>query len=179
MKIRAGTNHVNKGGKVIQVKAIHQHSRYDSWEIDYDYSILELESEISFDDTMKPVELPHSSHDVQDGSMMEVSGWGATKNPEETGQILREASVPKVSQNDCTAAYAPMGMSITTRMICAGYPEGGKDSCQGDSGGPLVHDGVLVGVVSFGKGCAEPDYPGVYARVSMVIGWIRETIGSN
>ncbi|KAG8006577.1 Enteropeptidase, partial [Nibea albiflora] len=57
-------------------------------------------------------------------------------------------------------------------MICAGLDEGGKDSCQGDSGGPMVSKSnskwVQAGVVSFGRGCAEANFPGVYARVSQV-----------
>lgn len=64
---------------------------------------------------------------------------------------------------------------VTDRMICAGYKEGGIDACQGDSGGPLVADNTLVGVVSWGKGCAT--YPGVYARVSSVRYWIRSVSG--
>jgi secreted trypsin-like serine protease len=55
-------------------------------------------------------------------------------------------------------------------MVCAGYPEGGVDTCQGDSGGPMFGDasGVLrvVGVTSWGNGCAQPGQPGVYARVA-------------
>lgn len=68
-------------------------------------------------------------------------------------------------------------------MICAGYPEGGKDACKADSGGPLVciepKSGVkkLVGVVSFGKGCARPDFFGVYARVSYSRSWIKQKTG--
>lgn len=60
-------------------------------------------------------------------------------------------------------------------MICAGYKAGGIDACQGDSGGPLVADYKLVGVVSWGKGCATN--PGVYARVSYVRNWIRNVTG--
>ena len=65
-------------------------------------------------------------------------------------------------------------------MICAGYPQGGKDSCQGDSGGPFVcqsgNSAILTGVVSFGYGCADPGYYGVYARVTKILDWIQANI---
>ena len=63
-------------------------------------------------------------------------------------------------------------------MFCAGQPKGGKDSCQGDSGGPFVcaddNKPVLVGITSWGFGCAEKEHPGVYAEVSstQIWGWI-------
>lgn len=84
--------------------------------------------------------------------------------------------MPIVNQTVCSDAYASFG-GITDRMICAGLTAGGKDACQGDSGGPLVADGKLVGVVSWGYGCARPNYPGVYSRVAAVRDWITKKTG--
>ena len=69
-------------------------------------------------------------------------------------------------------------------MICAGYPgDGGKDACQGDSGGPFVchSDGkaIITGIVSWGNGCALPEYPGVYSRVTHVLDWIQTNMVKN
>ncbi|XP_048486996.1 trypsin Blo t 3-like [Plutella xylostella] len=66
---------------------------------------------------------------------------------------------------------------VTTSMLCAGLLNvGGADACQGDSGGPLVYNGVVVGVTSWGAGCGNPSYPGVYARVASYTTWITSTV---
>jgi secreted trypsin-like serine protease len=113
-----------------------------------------------------------------------VSGWGDL-NPEPGGAPayplrLHKVTVPLVPTGLCEEAYATIEQTITPRMLCAGGGQpggpGGPDSCYGDSGGPLVATGaagqasptgdVLLGLVDFGNGCAQPGYPGVYVRVA-------------
>uniref|UniRef100_A0A914XP84 Peptidase S1 domain-containing protein n=1 Tax=Plectus sambesii TaxID=2011161 RepID=A0A914XP84_9BILA len=79
----------------------------------------------------------------------------------------------------CNDVFHYAGLIHTPTMMCAGYEAGGRDACQGDSGGPLVCQAVgsdqwqLQGLVSWGFGCGQPRFPGVYARVLPVMGWIR------
>lgn len=87
-----------------------------------------------------------------------------------------KVSVPIVSKSECGDAYKYMN-EITDRMLCAGYTSGGKDACQGDSGGPLTGDGILYGLVSWGYGCAKPNYPGVYTNVANLRSWIKAHSG--
>jgi len=104
----------------------------------------------------------------------------------ETGDdsVLRQAVVPIVSYQVCETKYlrARKPIELTENMLCAGYMEGGKDTCQGDSGGPLVckqgDTWLQYGVVSFGEGCALPNFPGVYADVVHFLPWIQQQTGS-
>ena len=98
--------------------------------------------------------------------------------------VLRQVDVKIISQNNCRHAY---GAVITNRMLCAGqWNVGLKDACQGDSGGPLVHKSNInnqnkwrqYGVVSWGKDCALPNYPGVYTNVVQYLNWIQQKTGS-
>ena len=85
--------------------------------------------------------------------------------------MLQAVDIPVVSLARCTEVFAGLA-DVTQRMFCAGSFTGEFDFCSGDSGGPLVANGVLVGLASWGKGCAEYGYPGVYTRISVVRNWI-------
>ncbi|MEQ2274354.1 Enteropeptidase, partial [Xenotaenia resolanae] len=91
--------------------------------------------------------------------------------------VLQEAQLPLLDQDQCQHLLPEY--TITSGMLCAGYPEGGVDSCQGDSGGPLMCEEdrrwTLIGVTSFGVGCGRPQKPGGYARVSAFVSWIAQT----
>ena len=102
---------------------------------------------------------------------VEISGWGSTFSGGSTVDSLRAATVPIVGDSTCGSAADYGSAFDPATMVCAGYPEGGVDTCQGDSGGPLEAplDGGgyrLVGITSWGFGCAEADAPGVYTRIA-------------
>jgi len=109
------------------------------------------------------------------GDMLTVSGWGTLSSGGLQPDALHGVNVPLITDEECKKAYGVS--SITSSMICAGdVANGGIDSCQGDSGGPLTFDDTVVGVVSWGIGCAHAGNPGVYARVSALLGWIKNII---
>nr|XP_046270389.1 serine protease 27-like [Scatophagus argus] len=163
------------------VSQVINHPNYDATTIDNDISLLQLSSSVDFTNYIRPVCLAADGSVFGAGTTCWVTGWGAIR----TGvslpfpQRLQEVSVPIVSNAQCSQALG----SITDNMICAGLTEGGKDSCQGDSGGPMVTKNisrwVQAGVVSFGNGCAQPNSPGVYTRVSRYQAWIRSQITSD
>jgi trypsin len=102
------------------------------------------------------------------GVVPTVYGWGDTQDtgPDDT---LQKAAVPDLGDAVCLGIkqYATTGYGAGNN-VCAGYLAGGIDSCQGDSGGPLVLNGRLLATVSWGNGCAERGFPGVYAEVAPV-----------
>ncbi len=172
--IRLGEHNRYTSDGTEQAKTVDQvvpHPSYDAYTSDYDVALLHLSSPASLNSAVATIAL-NSLADV-DGQMSTVTGWGTTSYGGSTSDVLMEVQVPIVSNATCNAAYG----SITSRMLCAGYAAGGKDSCQGDSGGPLIiPDGSggwrQAGVVSWGSGCADPGYYGVYSRVSSVKSWI-------
>jgi trypsin len=106
-----------------------------------------------------------------------VSGWGTLSSGSSSLPTqLQAVTVNIVSSSECDSAYSSYG-GITENMICAAVSGGGKDACQGDSGGPLVAGDSLVGLVSWGVGCAEARYPGVYSNVAALRGFITAETG--
>uniref|UniRef100_A0A672RP73 Zgc:165423 n=1 Tax=Sinocyclocheilus grahami TaxID=75366 RepID=A0A672RP73_SINGR len=144
-------------------------------------ALLHLSSPVSFTNYIQPVCLAAEGSTFNSDTMW-VTGWGNVNSGEDlpSPQILQEVDVPVVGNSKCNCLYEE---SITDNMMCAGPLEGGKDSCQGDSGGPMVikqgSKWIQAGVVSFGEGCALPNFPGVYARVSKYQNWINQHVGLN
>ena len=153
--------------ETLEVDNVIGHPDYDKQPQDYDFALLHLKGESKF----PPVALNRKA--LSGKVNFVTAGWGYTMENGDVENALRKVTVPMVSAKACSKAYPG---KITDRMVCAGFPDGGKDSCQGDSGGPLLTGtgdaSVLAGVVSWGEGCARPKKYGVYSKVSSVIDWI-------
>ncbi|XP_001845720.2 trypsin-1 [Culex quinquefasciatus] len=162
-----------------KVSRVIKHNGYNSNNYNSDIAVLVLQKPVSFNEKLRPVCLPDmkKSFTGYDGL---VTGWGATSENGQVSVNLQEVMVPIMSNADCKkSGYGDK--RITDNMLCAGFAEGKKDSCQGDSGGPLhiinkekaaenIHQ--IAGIVSWGEGCAKPNYPGVYTRVNRYRTWL-------
>jgi len=142
----------------VGVRTIIQHPNYNANTFQNDIAIMKLSSPLEMNEFVQPANIPTASFDPAQNLV--VAGWGTTSSGGNLATTLMKVTVPLVPRAECEDAY---GSDIRDGMLCAGT--GGKDSCQGDSGGPLHSGDTLVGVVSWGIGCAEPGYPGVYTDV--------------
>ncbi|XP_043520746.1 trypsin-1-like [Frieseomelitta varia] len=172
-RILVGSSNKDQGTSY-RLKRVIRHPSYNSRTIDFDVALLEIDGTISLGPNVQAISL--ASKELSANTLVNVTGWGALTEGGSVSRNLMRVSVPIVSKSTCAQAYQSMN-AITDRMICAGYTAGGKDSCQGDSGGPLTSSGVLYGIVSWGRGCAQPRYPGVYTNVANLRSWIKANSG--
>jgi len=141
-----------------------------------DIMLLKLDRPFSLSECLNIACLPASAPAV--GKKCWISGWGTLSSGGSQPRILQEASVDIKSQSVCKSAYG-----ATDDMVCAAGRNNGRptDACQGDSGGPLVcEEGgrwYAHGATSFGRGCADPNYPGVWSRSAYNLQWITRTSG--
>jgi len=158
--------------EVLRIMRKTYHPKYDEDTSVYDFGVMRLNEK----STIKPVAMDSDglSLTYTTDSILWVIGFGKIRADATASSFrLRHADVSYVPNAECDALFQE---SIDKSMMCAAA--NGKDACQGDSGGPLYdkNNNVLVGLVSWGYGCADPDYPGVYSRISDQWSWIKGTI---
>ncbi|KAM9835985.1 uncharacterized protein ACBR49_019659 [Aulostomus maculatus] len=180
LKVVAGEHNteVNEGTEqIIQVAQIIMHEKYTKSTADNDIALLRLAEPILYTPYAVPACLPTrplAERELWAIRMHTVSGWGRRGENGPTSHLLRRLRVPRIRTQQC---IEDSGVTLTENMFCAGYIEGQQDSCKGDSGGPLVTEykrtAFLLGIVSWGKGCARPGNYGIYTRVSNYLPWIH------
>ncbi|NXY85847.1 OVCH2 protein, partial [Alcedo cyanopectus] len=185
------------GEQTLPVEYVIKHPHFDPrWPMNYDIALLKLDGSFNFSPSVLPACLPEPGEKFAAGYMCTASGWGRLNENGILPQVLYEVNLPILNHNECSRALATLKKPIQRDTImCAGFPDGGKDACQGDSGGPLLcrrkHGAwTLAGVISWGMGCArgwtsnekKKHYnrgsPGIFTDLSMVLSWIQENMSA-
>ncbi|XP_036139108.1 serine proteinase stubble [Monomorium pharaonis] len=167
-----------------RVQIVASHPQFDARTFEYDLALLRFyEPLLPFQPNVLPICLPDDD-ETYVGRTAYVTGWGRLYDEGPLPSVLQEVAVPVINNTVCEAMYRNAGYieHIPHIFICAGWRNGGFDSCEGDSGGPMVIQRardkrwVLAGIISWGIGCAAPNQPGVYTRISEFREWINQIL---
>uniref|UniRef100_A0A8C5M5J7 Peptidase S1 domain-containing protein n=1 Tax=Leptobrachium leishanense TaxID=445787 RepID=A0A8C5M5J7_9ANUR len=179
--VALGRIHLNSepGFKIQEIRI---HENYERTTHANDISLLKLSTLVKFTEYIRPVCLPETSDVFPDDTSCYVTGWGRTTENGQFATTLKQAEVLIINATVCASPSMNSDFKIGPSMICAGYAAGKVDSCEGDSGGPLVaaksnEAWYLVGITSFGDGCAKVNKPGVYSRLTYLRSWINDNCG--
>nr|XP_022904924.1 trypsin 3A1-like isoform X2 [Onthophagus taurus] len=166
--------------EVRNAKKMKPHERYDSNSFNNDIALIELDGNVEYGDKIQSICLPMTDSGDYSGLPGVVAGWGRLGENMDTSRTVKKAIVPIWAQSDCyNSGYGEQKLS--ENMFCAGYIDGKSDACRGDSGGPLNVKTPLgytevIGIVSWGRGCARPNLPGIYTKVINYLDWIGDNI---
>ncbi|XP_066239106.1 tryptase beta-2-like [Saccopteryx leptura] len=186
LRVQLREQHLYYQDKLLPINRIIPHPNYYTAQNGADIALLELKDPVSLSDSIQLVTLPPASETFPPETPCWVTGWGDVDNGESLPPPypLQQVKVPIVENSVCdtkyhTDLYTGDNIQIVhDDMMCAGNTK--KDSCQGDSGGPLVckvnGTWMQAGVVSWGEGCAQPNRPGIYTRVTHYLDWIRQYV---
>lgn len=186
--VRSASVRVDRGGLEAQAEQVFVMPTRNALTAAFDVALLKVPTHPAASPIALQARLAQPGGDpLANGSRLQVSGYGVTDTGD-TSPALLFADVAYVRRTICNSAQSYAGQ-IKPSMLCAGkLPTAGPtDSCQGDSGGPLFQPAsgntpaILVGVVSWGEGCAIADFPGVYAKVAHpdIARWVDETMAAN
>ncbi|XP_068951526.1 serine protease 38-like [Petaurus breviceps papuanus] len=173
--------HMNNGqGQKREIIQVIIHPRYKLTHPNgNDIALVQLKTSLRLTSVVLPICLPESTINLQKTNTCWVTGWGKMRLSGAIVNKLQEVQVPLLDQFWCQILYGSIFL-IQNDMICATDLVNMRGPCQGDSGGPLVcrfnDTWMQIGVVTWGKGCTSPFFPGVFARVPYFSTWISDTM---
>ncbi|NXE93148.1 ACRO protein, partial [Menura novaehollandiae] len=180
-RVVIGATQLTQLGPAVQVRQIKQlrvHEHYIPGEERNDIALLKLDQPVLCNHYIQLGCVPDTTVNVSELKTCYIAGWGSTTvRAQRPSSVLQQAKVHLIDVQLCNSSWGYAG-AIHTHNLCAGYPEGGIDACQGDSGGPLVckdNDAAyfwLIGVTSWGVGCARPKRPAVSSSTQYFYNWI-------
>ncbi|KAG5347228.1 TRY1 protein, partial [Acromyrmex charruanus] len=156
------------------------HENFNNDINDYDIAVIQVTPAFIYNDHTKAVDLASNKNVLRKWGT--VCGWGFYLKVQGIidpvlAKTLQCAAVPRINKWTCQKYYVNRYI-VTSRMTCYGFQEGGIDACQGDSGGPIVNiNNILLGITSWGDGCADKNSPGVYTDAILLRDWIRNKTG--
>ncbi|NXV66508.1 ACRO protein, partial [Molothrus ater] len=185
-KVVAGATDLAQPGpaaEVFQIKQLLKHQNYDPVTARNNIALLELDRPVECSDYIQLGCVPDSSLPVSELKTCYIAGWRNTPDSAPSPRlVLQEAKVRLIDVQLCNSSRW-YGGAVHPQDLCAGYPRGGIDTCQGDIGGPLVcKDNVqenfwLVGLASWGRGCARARRPGIFTSTQHFHSWIHAHAG--
>lgn len=172
----------------IRVSEVYVRYDYISAKTSSDIALLKLASPLTLDGTnVAAINVPGivgSSWPIA-GTDAVISGWGTTSAGGSQSNQLKSATIDVLTNpSSKVCGLYTKNEYINTVMLCGGVAAGGVDTCQGDSGGPLAiynatsSKWILGGITSWGTGCADKNYPGVYTRVTAFVQWIQSIVSN-
>lgn len=165
--IAVGSIYLSTGYTTYNVSKIILHPRYHPLRMTNDIALIEVENDINYNEKVQPIQLGPEIPDNANVKGIAI-GWGTESN------VLHYLNVTTASWFECAVNYVEIpnyDANICTKSLMP------KGLCQGDSGGPLIVNNQIIGIVSFGKGCAEK-FPSVFTRVSWYKEWLEKTVAN-
>ncbi|NXA84065.1 ACRO protein, partial [Thryothorus ludovicianus] len=169
--------------QVRKIKKLIRHENYKRSDMSNDIALLELNEPVECSPYIQLACVADPTQIVSEMQNCWIAGWGSTSEwDEDSSDHLQEAKVQLINVQLCNSSHWYAG-KIHTHNLCAGYPQGNIDTCQGDSGGPLMcqdnnaDSWWVIGITSWGRGCARARQPGIYISTQYFYDWILAQMG--
>ncbi|KAL0818891.1 hypothetical protein ABMA28_008207 [Loxostege sticticalis] len=176
-RVRAGSANSNAGGSVLVVNRITTHPNFGPVNLNNDVAVLRTRFNIDLrPGVAEAARIAGAAYAFVPTNSVWGVGWGAVGQGASWSDELRHVEIFVINQQTCAGRYSELGFTVTNNMVCAGWLDVGiRGQCKGDNGGPLVDNGIVVGVFSWTRSCADYWYPAINTRVGRYTKWIVDT----